>query len=288
MPNDAPHPNPLTDERWTQLMSPLRRYFPEDAEENRERDFRKQVTEIAAHFRDKETELDEWMARTSLLLPTVMQPVRAEEDELLLTLASNLPYIVIAREQEPPLPAVARDRIREVHRKAAALTDAISSFLADPWVGVVFQAEAMMAGAHWQSKQDASSETDLPPAALTQLSEKDALISMLDALETGPAFISPICAILETSRHRVETISGLASIGVQWLEGLQTRGRPPEAGSRLPALFIASIARQCAPAPPRGGGVRRWREVIAAFVCGVLAEAGLPSVNREYLEKTLK
>jgi hypothetical protein len=247
------------------------------------------VTEIAAHFRDTETERDEWMARTSLLLPAVMQPVKTEGDRLVEALTFALPYIVIAREQEPPLPAVARDRIREVHRTATALTNAISSFLDDPWVGVVFQAEAMMAGAHWQSQQGASSETELPPAAaLTQLSEKDALLSMLDALETGPTFISPIYAILETSRHRVETISDLASIGVQWLEGLQTRGRPPEAGSRLPALFIASVARQCLPAPPRGGGVRKWREAIAAFVCGVLAETGLPSVNREYLEDSLK
>jgi hypothetical protein len=281
----------LTDASWANLVGQIRPYLLEGAELNRDLDLRRQVTGIIAQFRDTETDTSEWLSQVSQLLLTVIPPAdETKEDRLLDAFASALPYLQTAREQEPPLLAVGRERLREVHRKAVGLDDAISSFLKDPWVGVVIQTESMVTGAEWKSKQDAASpETEVPLAeARPRPTEKEALLLMIDAAETRNFYLSPLCTILSSALGTVSELSEITSAGVEWLEGLQARGRPPEAGARLPALVIALITRNFAPAPPRGGGVRRWREAIADFVCGVLAEAGLPSVTREFLEDSLK
>jgi hypothetical protein len=284
--DEPPHPGPLTDERWAYLVSPLRPYFPKGEEQDRELSLRRKVMDVTALFRDTGTDTDEWESRGMELLLAAMPSVASKEDRLMQALTFTLPYLGIAREQETPLPAVARERIREVQKKATALTEAISNVLNDPWVYVVVSAEVMMVAAQWrEASSEAGSEPSPPPP---ELSDRDRLLLLMDAFETGPAFLAPLCEGLKVSLSTLSVTSEIAGAGLAWLEGLQTRGRPPEAGARLRALFIALIARQCAPAPPRGGGVRKWREAIADFVCGVLAEAGLPSVTREFLEDSLK
>ena len=272
------HPAVLTEECWAQLVSPLRRYYPKGAEEGQERDFREQVAEIVTLLSVTEADAAEWVPRMVKRVRAVLQHA-PPGDRLVPTLIRTLPYITSTREQEPPLPVAAKKRLLEVYGLAAALYDAISAALADPWLDSEYLSEALATALVTARRPPADSDLLSSPEVIEMV--------RLELLLNGVAPLGSILEILGAAHEMLPNVAKVAAIGAEWIEGLDGRGRPYEAPARIPALFLAAVTRQYAPSPPPRGGIEDWRTAIVAFVCGVLAETGLSPVNREFLRRIL-
>lgn len=273
MPTDETRQPPLPDDTWSQLVSLIRRYAPAGAVNEWEANFKLRVFEAVSLLRDRDTNPETWSERLILLIEAQFAPP-SYDDPLMRELTLAIVDMQSAR-VGPPRPAEARKRLRRVVRQAEALSNAIADAIADPWLNREVGLE--MGRAVIRHRGEA-------PAPLPR--NFHAFVRKLH--RSGEA---PFAAILETFSLATEArsdVTDAARRGIELMEGQQFKGRPRDAGARLPAEFLAAIARQCAPAPPRRRGLERWREAIVTFVCRVLAETGLQAINREFLEDCLK
>lgn len=276
--NEPPHSDLLTDKRWAYLVSPLRPYFLKPTEEDQKCDLKLHVLEVVTLFSDKDARPETCPPRLEPVLKAICerQPPPKHDDPLLRSLRQSLSSMQSARGFGSPQPALTRQRLRRVQRLTAALSEAISLVIDDPWLNLAaiseiaaFTARGRPAG--W--KRDLKSIT-------------------LELLGSGQA---PFAATLEDLKRKTKLLPKVADIAAQGLgsmRGKQLKGRPPDGGFRLPSLLLAGLARRYAPPPsrrPRGhrtAGV--WRAAVADFVDGILTETGIPTAPREFLEEQLR
>jgi hypothetical protein len=282
MSNDAPHPDPPKDERWTQLIAPLRKYAPADASKDWEQVLHRHVCEIVVLFRDKETEPERWMLLLAPLLKAIWEPKRPKNDDPLnQELTLSLAYIQSARGFGLPRPAHARKLLSRVREEAKVLSDAIFAVLADPWMSLASGTEMQVAAARARRE----SKDDKLPEDLDSV--------VLELMCSGQATFSAIMQALTQASQSLPTVAGVATVGIDLLDGNQLKGRPRETGSHLPTALLAMLIKQrYAPPPARGRRGHRpaelWRKAVTDFVQGILTQTGLPVAPRDFLEENLR
>jgi hypothetical protein len=251
----------LSDACWAKLVGPIRRYAASSGPAaDREQDFRQQVTKLVMLFRDSRggRRPRGWMSDfTDLWNAIALHPL---DGRLAAALSAGRPYYESARRADAPLPGRARERLRQVEKRAAALRKAIIAALHDPWL-------------------DGAWDTEMTnPSTMSAL-----LVRNVMAPETWTFLLRELTRGLNS----VSEIGDAAKRSIEWFKVVQVKGRPPADALRLPAALLCALAKQYAPAPARRQGVERWRDDLAEFVGAVLRETGLPAVDREFLVKNL-
>ena len=232
---------------------------------------------VIAFLADKATPTREWTAAAAAFLGLAITNA-AREDRFrarrILELANSVPHLLSARAEKQPRRASALAALREVERQAAKLSDALDAAILDPWLNVnmaaeILRAEMLKLAAEFRAEKATSTQ----PGARTH---------------TGNTILADTRESLEEGLFRVAVIRHVAQRGIGLLQSKQLRGRPSEAGARIPAVMLSAVVRHQVPAPHRGA-VEVWRGDLANFISEVLLETGLMKrVSLDFIESTLR
>jgi len=241
-----------------------------------------------AFFADQETALHESM-RPKNLVPMLTDATVKQVTSVIL----NLRYLPTSRGGQPPLPALARDRLRDVEKKAKRLAESIVTAIEDPLLELAYT-EAFE-GLH-------DIEMLLPPEWRELLMEERRLLPESSASKAKDVYekipdwhkheLAVIRLKLAEGLRSAGFIGGFAALGIGMLQGeqgkaRQLKGRPPKAAGRLPALFFLITTQEYAPPPSNPRKIGRWRDAVVDFVLHLLVAANLPAADEEFIREHL-